>query len=807
MRTFNKIIIAVVLMASIVSCTNRKEPKVITSEEWENILGKQMITATFDDGMKLKFEVLPSSEVALAYNDKIPTSGQVTIPSEIISNGNTYRVVKIGYAAFRGCEEMTSITIPNSVTSIGDDAFAGCTGLTSITIPKSVTDAGECIFRYCTGLANVKILNGVTRIWDGAFVDCTGLTSVTIPNSVTSIGKYAFNGCTGITSITIPSSVTSIEEYAFKGCTGLTSITIPSSVKSIDKAFSDCEGLTSVTFQKGTTSICDGACLNCMGLSSVSIPNTVTRIGDGAFAGCTNLTFVSIPNSVTSIGKASFYACTGLASITIPESVTSIGYLVFVGCTSLTSVTIPQSVTSIGESIFGACTNLTNIVVADGNGKYDSRDKCNAIIETASGILIAACSNSTIPNGVTCVGEAAFSGHTGLTSISIPNSVTTIGDNAFAYCTGLTSISIPNSVTTIGDYAFANCMGLTSVVIPNGVTSIGERSFSTCGSLTSVIIPNSVTTIGERAFFDCCRLTSVFIPSSVTSIGEDAFWRTAVLPPCKVVYETDGYVSAYQGEAFSSSTQGNTTGQAYTVNGVSFVMKDVNGGSFQMGTDNETSWERPAHRVTVSDFAIGETEVTQGLWKAVMGSNPSRYQGDDLPVDDVSYNDIVNEFLPKLNQMTDQNFRLPTEAEWEFAARGGNNSNGYKYAGSNSLDNVAWYWKNTGDNYLSGTDDDWNWDNIVNNNGSTRNVKGKSPNELGIYGMSGNVWEWCSDEWHSYKSGSENNPKYQGNSKSSRVQRGGCWCSRTGDCRVTFRSGKKPEEHYPKWGFRIALSR
>ncbi len=255
-----------------------------------------------------------------------------------------------------------------------------------------------------------------------------------------------------------------------------------------------------------------------------------------------------------------------------------------------------------------------------------------------------------------------------------------------------------------------------------------------------------------------------------------------------------------------ATTNSSSENQTFTLNGVSFTMKYVEGGSFQMGDNlSDSRWEQPAHKVTVSSFYIGETEVTQALWKAVTGSNPSVFKGDNLPVENVSYNDIVNEFLPQLNKLTGKNFRLPREAEWEYAARGGKRSRGYQYSGSNSIDNIAWYWKNSGDNDLDGDDEDWNWNRIVDNGSGTKNVKGKLPNELGIYDMSGNVWEWCSDAWYEYNKNPENNPRHDGNSESRRVLRGGSWCSRKGDCRITFRSGRKPDDCYDKRGFRLCL--
>lgn len=239
----------------------------------------------------------------------------------------------------------------------------------------------------------------------------------------------------------------------------------------------------------------------------------------------------------------------------------------------------------------------------------------------------------------------------------------------------------------------------------------------------------------------------------------------------------------------SSNDSGSTPKiKTFYANGVSFDMVEVEGGTFRMGATSEQGsdaydWEKPVHSVTLSGYYIGKTEVTQELWQAVMGSNPSCFEGDDLPVEQVSWDDC-QEFIRKLNALTGQNFRLPTEAEWEFACRGGNNSRGYKYSGSNYIDNVAWYDGNSGD--------------------KTHPVATKLPNELGIYDMSGNVWEWCSDWWGDYSSGAQTNPKgpYDG---SYRVQRGGGWNISAGYCRSSFRYYFNPTYRIGDLGLRLAL--
>ena len=210
-----------------------------------------------------------------------------------------------------------------------------------------------------------------------------------------------------------------------------------------DSAFYECENLTTITIPNSVTSIGGGAFNSCYSLTSITIPNSVTSIGDSAFHWCSNLASITIPNSVTSIGDAAFVGCWDLTSITIPNSVTSIGDAAFVGCWDLTSITIPKSVTSIGDEAFAGCYNLTSISVDKDNPIYDSRDNCNAIIETKTNTLIAGCQNTVIPNGVTSIDSGAFRGCNKLTSIAIPNSVTSIGEDAFRWCIELKKIYIP----------------------------------------------------------------------------------------------------------------------------------------------------------------------------------------------------------------------------------------------------------------------------------------------------------------------------------------------------------------------------
>ena len=245
--------------------------------------------------------------------------------------------------------------------------------------------------------------------------------------------------------------------------------------------------------------------------------------------------------------------------------------------------------------------------------------------------------------------------------------------------------------------------------------------------------------------------------------------------------------------------------QTFTVNGVSFKMKKVDGGTFTMGATGEQSWgytpdddEKPTHLVTLSDYWMGETEVTQALWYAVMGAKPTSSNswsttyglGDNYPAYYISWNDCQT-FITKLNQMTGKTFRMPTEAEWEYAARGGNKSKGYIFSGSNTIDNVAWYYDNS--YALGSSSPDY----------GTHNVATKAPNELGIYDMSGNVFEWCQDWFDPYSSGSQTNPTGS-SSGFYRVLRGGSWGRYATECRVAYRNYYSPTNTIISFGLRLA---
>ena len=504
----------------------------------------------------------PSANYSDVYTD------HVIIPSSVTYNGDIFSVTSIGSKAFYWCNQLSDVTIPNSVRSIGSDSFSGCTGLTSIEIPNSVTFISDHAFDGCTGLISIEIPNSITFIGNYAFSGCTGLTSIEIPDSVTYIGIDAFSSCTGLTSIEIPNSITSILGDTFKDCTGLTSIEIPNSVTYIGSyAFSGCTGLTSIEIPNSVTYIGSYTFNGCTGLTSIEIPNSITSIGANAFKYCDNLkeltwnakncsnggmpissvehvtigpevevlpidfvsfskiTEVVIPNSVVNIEKRAFRQCRDLKSVTIGNSVANIGDEAFSVCDVMTSVVIPNSVTTIGNEAFYLCRGLTNI---------------------------------TLGNSISSIGDAAFNGCTGLTCLTIPKTVTKIGIKAFCGCSSLTSITvesdnqnydsryncnaiiesssntlisgcqnsfIPKTVTAISNSAFIFCNDLTNIDIPSSVTLIGDSAFAFCSELISIDLPNSVTSIGKEAFRSCTMLNSITIPNSLTYIGYRAFYN------------------------------------------------------------------------------------------------------------------------------------------------------------------------------------------------------------------------------------------------------------------------------------------
>lgn len=437
------------------------------------------------NNMKYKLSILAILLMAMA----LPQSVRAYDFSAVAPSGQTlfYNIIDGGvkvvypgssiWSAWSGHNLTGDLIIPATVTNEG--------------VNYNVTSIDVNAFRNCTGLHSVSISNGITTIEGAAFYHCTGLTSVTISDGVTSIGSRAFSECTALTSISIPSSVISIVGNPFESCTSLATINVNNGNMNFDSR-NNCNAII-----KTATNTLIAGCKNTV------IPDNVSSIGYGAFSGCAGLTSVNIPSGVTSIGGCAFRSCTGLTSVNIPNTVTEIYQEAFEGCTSLASITIPNSVIMISGGAFSSCPELASISVQLGNAVYDSRDNCNAIVESSSNILLHGCKNTIIPNSIIAIGDWAFCGHTGLTSINIPNSVTTLYSSAFRYCTGLTTITLPSSLTSIQSCAFGGCSSLTAV--------------------TSLAIVPPI--LGTEAFSGVSHDIPLYVPCDVVETYEASSWH------------------------------------------------------------------------------------------------------------------------------------------------------------------------------------------------------------------------------------------------------------------------------------------
>ena len=437
--------------------------------------------------------------------------------------------------------------------------------------------------------------------------------------------------------------------------------------------------------------------------------------------------------------------------------------------------------TEVNEELPIVTTNeITGITQTTATSGGNVTSDGNATV-TARGVCWSTSQNPTISNSHTTDGNGTGSFTSNITGLTAN---TTYYVRAYATNEKGTSYGEEKSFTTLQNIELptvttTNVSNITQTTATSGgnVTDDGNAVVTARGVCWSTsqnpTISNSHTTDGNG--------TGSFTSNMTGLTANTTYYVRA--------YATNEKGTSYGEQRSFTTLEEDLENQVVNVNGVSFKMIKVEGGTFQMGATSEQGSaaeidEYPVHSVTLSDYYIGETEVTQELWEAVMGSNPSDFSGNQKPVEMVSWNDC-KEFITNLNNLTGMNFRLPTEAEWEYAARGGNESQGYRYSGSNTIDNVAWYYDNSGS--------------------ETHNVKTKSPNELGIYDMSGNVIEWCEDWYGNYSSGSQTNPAGP-STGSNRVNRGGGWTSTAGICRVSRRNFSNPGSRYYNLGLRLCLS-
>ncbi len=755
-------------------------------------------------------------------------SGSYTIYGTVTNEGTTYQVTEIGKGAFQNCALITSITINENVVTIGENAFAGCSGMARVTIPNTVTTIGAYSFGNCTSLTEVVIPNSVTYVGGLVFNNCSALTSVDLGencrfNNSSSWSLNIFKGCTSLTDITCRSlEAWKFEEPMFEESTYTTAtLHVPSSSVAAYRATNYWNKFTNVVGLSDESGEALNSALNIEGgtiyfVSSGDYPWKVVTEGGRTFAQSGNAGVASSSSVLTATVTLSSpttlffdFKAWGEGSSTawdkcefLVDGVTQFAYgarqndwetysvRLTAGTHTLTwQYTKDSSVNPMGDyfAVDNVCFGADlSAAVSDGAFTVTSIGAYPWIEVTEGGRTYAQSGNAGVASSTSEMSTTVMVRQSSMLSFDFKawgEGTNTAwdkceflvdGETQFAYgarqndwenfSTELASgthtltwrYTKDSSVNPTGDYFAVDNLTIHSIEKRGDVNVDGNVDISDVTALIGYLLTGNASGI-NLTNADCYQDGNVDI-SDVTSL---------------INYLLSGH---WYGE------------QVFTVGGVTFKMIDVDGGTFTMGFTGETpiSDEEsalPAHQVTLSSYSIGETEVTQALWVAVMGSNPSYYTGDtSRPVERVSWDDC-QQFITQLNQMTGKTFRLPTEAEWEFAARGGNKSHGYMYAGSNTIGDVAWS------------------DNSV---ATTQPVGQKAPNELGLYDMSGNVWEWCNDYYGAYSAEAQTNPTGPASGEE-RAFRGGAFFNASAGHRVWFRNHSSAGNKADGLGFRLAL--
>ncbi len=414
-----------------------------------------------------------------------------------------------------------TVVLDEAVSSVGDSAFLRNTTLKTVVWPSTLTAIPSGCFSGCTSMLSASLPEGVEVLGDSSFQGCTALASVGLPSSLLELRSSAFNGCTSLSSICIPNSVYSIGDSAFSGCIRLTSIELPEYLSSIESsAFSGCISLKQIALPDCVDSIGSSAFNGCTALQSIAFPDSVTGIGDSAFSGCTSLRAIDLPDSSFSAGRSAFSGCTSLSSLRISPGAV-LGTYAFQGCTSLSELYVPGSVLHgrisysqpwydrLLSNVFPGCTSLRKVTVTGG-----------AVADRAFADYSQGSLTVVLEEGVSSVGDSAFSGNTALRSITLPSTVAELPNNCFNGCSMLSSVKMSDSVTKLGTSAFKGCKRLTAFELPTSVAEIGDSAFSECTLLKSVSVLNPEVSFGNGVFDS---VSKAFVLSGYTDSTAQAY--------------------------------------------------------------------------------------------------------------------------------------------------------------------------------------------------------------------------------------------------------------------------------------------